>query len=160
MLVKCFCTNCAGHLAFEEAYAGTNIDCPHCGFQTTLFLPGTQPPDAVMVSLVKRLLLRRRLLWIGAGILIVAALGFVLQRWGLPLVEQLLPENTAKAWAVILLLAFCVLGPIAAVLALFWLAFPVLIVFQLRHLTRVLAQLEANSRPISAEEAEAEEARL
>ena len=43
MLTKCICTNCAGHLEFEEENAGEKIKCPHCGFETTLFLPGDEP---------------------------------------------------------------------------------------------------------------------
>ena len=43
MLTKCICTYCAGHLEFEEENAGEKIKCPHCGFETTLFLPGQEP---------------------------------------------------------------------------------------------------------------------
>src|SRR6266436_22576 len=39
MLIKCICTNCAGHLEFEEESAGETIECPHCHFETVLYLP-------------------------------------------------------------------------------------------------------------------------
>jgi hypothetical protein len=157
MLVKCICTNCAGHLAFEEGNAGTKIDCPHCGFETTLYLPGTEKPDPVLVNLAKRLVFRRWLIWLGAGLLVLVAFGFALLHWGLPLAEGLLPENTSKAWAVALLLVMCLATPVVLVLLLFWLAMPVLMFFQLRQLTRALERIEADSR---AEEEEEEETPL
>src|SRR5437588_5328455 len=95
MIVKCFCTNCAGHLEFEEENAGQKIECPHCGFDTVLFLPGAEPPDGSVSALPQKRLLRRRLIWAGAAVF-AGAVGWGLYQWGLPFVESLLPPDTTK----------------------------------------------------------------
>jgi len=43
MLLKCTCNACSGHLEFDATHAGETICCPHCGKDTTLFLPGVRP---------------------------------------------------------------------------------------------------------------------
>src|SRR2546425_12424971 len=37
--IVCPCSNCSGHLEFDASYAGTTIQCPHCGLDTILFVP-------------------------------------------------------------------------------------------------------------------------
>lgn len=36
MIAKCACSHCGGGIEFEAEHNGTDIDCPHCGCQTTL----------------------------------------------------------------------------------------------------------------------------
>jgi hypothetical protein len=58
MLIKCICVNCAGHLEFEEENLGEKIDCPHCGFETTLAVPGTE--EVTMLVAARPLVLEIR----------------------------------------------------------------------------------------------------
>src|SRR5207245_882443 len=39
MFAKCPCNNCSEHLEFDESDAGSTVTCPHCGLETTLFVP-------------------------------------------------------------------------------------------------------------------------
>ena len=137
MLVKCICTNCAGHLEFEEENAGETIPCPHCGFETVLSLPGTEPLNPELLALSRRLRLRRRGLSVGAALLVLVGLGYAVYRWGVPWVEDLLPFIDSTAKAIIVLLLGCVLLPFA----LFWLVFPVLLLLQLRKGTELLTRI-------------------
>ena|ERR1039458_3940058 len=43
-LVTCSCNNCDGHLEFERHQAGQQVNCPHCGMETLLFVPSNAPP--------------------------------------------------------------------------------------------------------------------
>jgi hypothetical protein len=45
-LIKCRCRHCDGPLEFDLTAipAGTSIACPHCGLETTLFVPQDQKP--------------------------------------------------------------------------------------------------------------------
>ncbi len=152
MLVKCICTNCAGHLEFEEENAGQKIDCPHCGFETTLFLPGTRQPDEILESLAKRFIRRRRLEWTLGTVGALGVLCWALYRWGLPLVQDLFPSVESKVICGLILALFCLVIPCAC----FWLVLPIFVFFQSRKLMRVLGQIEANLRPESEELAEGE----
>lgn len=44
METKGKCQHCDQPLAFDTGMAGTDIDCPHCGMLTRLFIPVKQPP--------------------------------------------------------------------------------------------------------------------
>src|SRR5215472_8244690 len=153
MLVKCICTNCAGHLEFEEENAGETIPCPHCGFETVLTLPGTASIDPELLALSRRRALRRRSLQLAVALLVLAGFGYALYHWGVPWLQDLAPsiDSTAKAMAVLLL--GCMLVPFAV----FWLVFPILLFLQLRKgtelLTRIAAGLESrSSEPTPGEE--------
>jgi hypothetical protein len=37
--LKCSCLHCRGHIEFPADAIGANIDCPHCGAKTELYLP-------------------------------------------------------------------------------------------------------------------------
>jgi hypothetical protein len=154
MLTKCICTNCAGHLEFEEENAGEKISCPHCGFQTALFLPGTQPPDPELTALARKLARRRRVLWLGAAAALGAGLVYALWNWGLPLVQDLLPSIESKVVLWLALILICTLVPVL----LLWLVFPILLCLQLRKLTQVLDHLADSlvSAARAPEEVEAE----
>jgi hypothetical protein len=39
MNAKCPCQHCNGHIEFEPDQAGQTVVCPHCGLDTTLFIP-------------------------------------------------------------------------------------------------------------------------
>jgi DNA-directed RNA polymerase subunit RPC12/RpoP len=156
MLVKCICTNCAGHLEFEEENAGEKIDCPHCGFETILSLPGTRPPDAELIAMIRRRALRRRLLFAVAILLVAGGCGYALYRWGVPWIQDLSPslDTTWKAMAV--LLVGCAILPFAVA----WLILPVVLFFQIRkgveHLSRIAGSLEAGeptAAPVAEESA-------
>ena len=140
MLVKCICTNCAGHLEFEEENAGEEIECPHCGFDTKLFLPGTKPDAPERPGLVQK---RRKPLLSAAALLLLAGLGFSLYRWVLPSLKDWLPYTESKILPVLALGIFC----LTTLVLLVWLVLPVLLLLQVGKLTRVLAQIETNLRP-------------
>jgi hypothetical protein len=46
MIVKCPCQNCSGHIEFEadEFQPGVRAECPHCKFETLLFVPPVAIP--------------------------------------------------------------------------------------------------------------------
>jgi DNA-directed RNA polymerase subunit RPC12/RpoP len=50
MFLKCVCNNCPGHIEFDEKDAGRTVACPHCGVETLLFVPTTNAPSPVTVS--------------------------------------------------------------------------------------------------------------
>lgn len=160
MLVKCICTNCAGHLEFEEENAGETIPCPHCGFETVLSLPGTRALDPELLALSRRRALRRRLLRVGAGLLVLAGCGYALYRWGVPWIQDMMPSVDSTAKAMVVLVLGCALVP----LALFWLVFPILLFLQLRKgtelLSRIAESLESSPpepRPMAEDSSASEE---
>lgn len=143
MLVKCICTNCAGHLEFEEENAGEAIECPHCGFDTKLFLPGTDPDAPERLGLVQKLWVRRKPLLSATVLVLLTGIGFSLYRWVLPSLKDWLPYTESKVLPVLALGFFCLI----TLVLLTWLILPVLLLLQLGKLTRVLAQVETNLRP-------------
>jgi hypothetical protein len=153
MLTKCICTNCAGHLEFEEENAGEKISCPHCGFETTLFLPGTQPTDPELTALARKLARRRRMIWLGVAALVCGGIVYGLAKLGLPLVQDLLPSVESKVVLWFVLLLACVAVP----LLLFWLVFPVILCLQLRKLTQALEDVADALVPTATEPEESEE---
>lgn len=149
MLVKCVCNCCAGHLEFEEENAGEQIDCPHCGFETTLFLPGDEPA-APPASAVARLLRFRKRILLGAAVLLGGAVGWALWKWGLPFVRGFLPDDAG----IIVALAILFLGCLTFLGLLLWLAMPVFVFVYGRKLVRVLSQIEQNLVPVQPQEPE------
>jgi len=143
MLVKCICTNCAGHLEFEEENAGEKIDCPHCGFETSLFLPGTEPA-ATPAGLWQKLKRRWSFVCAGLALLVLAGLGYSLWHWALPPLKDWLPYTQSTVLPAAVLVFGCLLLLLLVVL----LAFPILIFLQLRNITRALWEIEANLRPV------------
>jgi predicted nucleic acid-binding Zn-ribbon protein len=152
MLIKCICTNCAGHLEFEEENAGEKIDCPHCGFDTTLFVPGSEEHEEVMAAALQRRK-RRQLMWWGGLVLMLAGLGYALRQWALPLVRGFLPEDSVVLpYVVLVLLCF------AVPLLLAWGLLPIVLFVQLRNLIGVVSEIEANTRRPEPEAEETEAA--
>jgi hypothetical protein len=143
MLVKCVCNSCAGHLEFEEENAGEQIDCPHCGFETTLFLPGDEPAAPPVSALAKLLRFRKQIL-LGAAVILVAVAGWLAWKLGLPLVRRFLPDETGTFAALLVLLLAC----LVSIGLLLWLAMPVFIFIYGRKLVRVLSQIEQNLIPV------------
>lgn len=137
MLVKCICTNCAGHLEFEEENAGETIACPHCGFETVLTLPGTKPPDPELLARIRRRAWRRRGLFGGAALMVIAGFGYALYRWGVPWLEGLIPSIDTAGKAITVLLLGCALVPFAVA----WLILPVVLFFQVRKGIELLSQI-------------------
>jgi hypothetical protein len=142
MLVKCICTNCAGHLEFEQENAGEEIECPHCGFETKLFLPGTEPEAVERAGSLQKLL-RRTPLLVAAAALILAAIGFALHHWVLGPLKDWLPYTESKVLPVLALGVLC----LVVLLLTVWIFLPLLFFLQLRKITRVLSQIETNLRP-------------
>jgi hypothetical protein len=158
MLIKCICTNCAGHLEFEEENAGENIPCPHCGFLTTLALPGQDKHQEEFLAMIRRRLLRRRVAFAVAGLLVLGAVGYSLHRWAVPWLQDFWPAIDSEKWAWVVFAATAAALPFA----LAWLVFPVVIWFQIRELTGLLTRLTeqlsgAETGPEAAEEGPAEE---
>ena len=143
MLVKCICTNCAGHLEFEETNAGESIVCPHCGFKTTLFLPGAAEADAELVSLIRRQVWRRRLIWATGAVLVFGGLVFALYHWGVPWLQDYDPAIDTTGKAVFVLVLLCLVTPFA----LGWLVFPVILFLQLRRIITILEETSARPEP-------------
>jgi hypothetical protein len=142
MLVKCICTNCAGHLEFEEENAGESIRCPHCGFETTLALPGSKSPDEEQeYFVIRKQALLRWLLRIAVVVVVFGVGGWVLYRWGVPWIQDRFIEIETTGGAMVILIGLCLVVPFVV----FWLIFPVLLFFQLRKLTGVLAQIAGRS---------------
>jgi hypothetical protein len=159
MLAKCICTNCAGHLEFEEENAGESIPCPHCGFETTLELPGSKRRDPELAAWLRKQALRRRLVWVAGPIVVFGGAGYALYRWGVPWVEDVLPWADTTTKAVLALLLLCLMLPFALV----WVVFPVLVFFQLRRLTEVFGEMaeglrqRGNARAAQEDESDAAE---
>jgi len=143
MLVKCICTNCAGHLEFEQENAGEEIECPHCGFDTKLFLPGTEPDAPERSGSLRKLWGRRKPLLIAGSFSILACIGFAMYRWVLGPLKDWLPYTESKLLPVLALGVFC----LVVLLVVVWLFLPVLLFLQLGKITRVLGQIETNLRP-------------
>ena len=148
MLVKCICTNCAGHLEFEEENVGEKIECPHCGFETVLTLPGMELLDGERVSWVNRWKLRERAIWIAGAVFVVAMILFSLLHWGLPAVQGLLPDTVGTFGALFVLGLGCWLLLGVAI----WVVFPVVMYLKAREAVGILGQLEMNLRPVASVE--------
>src|SRR5256885_16846392 len=93
MLTKCICTNCAGHLEFEEENAGEKIKCPHCSFDTTLFLPGQEATEdeSEGEQFGRSRISKRLLITTAALVVLVAGAGYSMYRWVLPPLKDWLP---------------------------------------------------------------------
>jgi hypothetical protein len=143
MLVKCICTNCAGHLEFEEENVGEVIQCPHCGFDTALFLPGSEPVDPESIRMARRAKLRRRVLWIVGPVILLAVLVFAAIKWVLPVVQDVLPSTVGTVGAVLVM----VLGGLGLVGLALWVLFPIFVFLESRKITELLARIEINLRP-------------
>ena len=138
MLIKCICKSCAGHLEFEEENAGQKIKCPHCGFDTTLFLPGAERAEEVVASLNRKLRLQKLLL-LGLGAAVVlGGLGWCLYHWGIPVVEDQFPSVENPVLRVLILMAFCLGLP----LLLIWLLLPIFVFIEWRRFLRLVARIE------------------
>ncbi len=150
MSVKCICTNCAGHLEFEEENAGQKIACPHCGFQTTLFLPGQEPEELNSERSPGQTSKRALVLVAAVALLVAGGIGYAIYHWGMPLVEEQFPSVESRLGRVLLLILGCLLVPVA----LFWLCFPILLFAQMRKMNRALERLAENSAPLEETEEE------
>ncbi len=143
MLVKCICTNCAGHLEFEKENAGEKIKCPLCGFETVLFLPGAERPEAQLASLTRKLQVQQRFVFCLGCLIGSGAIAWVLYGWVVPTVAAWLPDNDSRIAPVLLTAALCVTIP----LLLAWLVLPFLLFCQARRCVALLEQIEENLRP-------------
>src|SRR4051794_14855039 len=110
MLVKCICKNCAGHLEFEEENAGETIECPHCGFDTKLFMPGEDHDDPEPAGFLRRLNLRRGPFLFGPVLLVLGGIGYSLFKWVLPpLSRDWLPLTESPVLPIMVMLFACAL---------------------------------------------------
>ena len=148
MLIKGICSNCAGHLEFEEENAGERIDCPHCGFETALVAPGSEELAELAAGLARKRKLRQRLIW-GGWAALVFGVGFGLYHWVLPVVRDFLPfpYGDSHVWPVVVLVLLCLSAPFV----LAWLIFPVIIILQMRQLIQKLTGIETQIRPVASE---------
>ena len=143
MLVKCICTNCAGHLEFEEESAGQKIKCPHCGFNTVLFLPGAEKAEAEVAALTRKLQLQRRLLLLGGAVVAIGVIVWAVYHWIVPVFVGMLPETESKVLPVVIAVMMCLAIPFI----LAWLVFPVVLLWYARRLVNLIERLEENLRP-------------
>ncbi len=148
MLVKCICTNCAGHLEFEEDSAGQKIKCPHCGFDTVLFLPGAEKAEAEVATLREKLQRQRRVVLVIAALLVLGGLGWAIYHWVTPFVATLLPDGSGDTLPIVVTVIACLALPFL----LAWLVLPVVLFVQFRKALRLLENLELNSPPQSQTE--------
>ena len=145
MLVKCICTNCAGHLEFEEENAGERIACPHCGFKTRLSMPGDdREHEDEVLAFVRRRILVKRLKLAGASSLILAAAGYCIHRWLIPWMLDTWPSISSETAAWVWLIA----GLLALPFALGWLVLPLFVMWQIRHLHRLIATMSEAKEPV------------
>jgi hypothetical protein len=42
MIAKCSCYHCSGHMEFDAVNMGREIECPHCGMPTKLYVPNVR----------------------------------------------------------------------------------------------------------------------
>ncbi len=145
MLVKCICTNCAGHLEFEEDSAGQKIKCPHCGFDTVLYLPGAEKAEAEVASLTQKLEMQRRLLLLAVLLLAACVVVWAVYHWVVPVFSGLLPETESKVVPILLSIALCLVFP----MLLGWLVFPLVWFLQTRKLIGLLKKIADDLRPQS-----------
>jgi hypothetical protein len=138
MLIKCICKSCAGHLEFEEENAGQIIKCPHCGFYTTLYVPGAERVQEELVTLNRKLRSQKLALISGAGVLGLGGIVWCLYHWGMPLVQDQFPSVESPVLRVLLLLGLC----LGVTLLLIWLLLPIVAFFEWRRFLRLLAQVE------------------
>lgn len=142
MLVKCICANCAGHLEFEEENAGQKIQCPHCGFDTILYLPGAEKAEAEVASLTRKLEIHRRVLLLVGVVVVFGAAVWAVHHWILPLFAGWLPETESKALPIIMAAIVCLAFPLLVA----WMVFPLVWFLQTRRLIGLLERMEENLR--------------
>jgi hypothetical protein len=143
MLIKCICKSCAGHLEFEEENAGQKIKCPHCGFDTTLYLPGAERAEAELATLNRKLRWQKFLLLGLAAVFLLGGLGWCLYHWGMPFMESLFPSVDSPLLRALMLMAFCLGLP----LLLLWLLLPIFLFLAWRRFLRLVASIEQHLRP-------------
>ena len=128
---KCLCRHCNGPIEFETEGAGEDVDCPHCGLATVLFVPQSRP-------LADRLPWR----WIAAGFFGLAMIGifaaFLVKYWDYVVSFSGGVVMAFVAVAMLFLLTF---------LAVLWIVFPVFVFFGMQRMERTLNQIERNTRP-------------
>jgi|ERR1035437_7998074 hypothetical protein len=146
MLIKCICKSCAGHLEFEEENAGQKIKCPHCGFDTTLYLPGAERAEAALATLNRKLRLQKLVLLGLAAVLVLGGLGWCLYHWGMPVIENQFPSVESPLLRVLMLMALCLGLP----LLLMWLLLPIFLFLAWRRFLRLMASIEQHLRPNSS----------
>ncbi len=153
MLVKCICTNCSGHLEFEEENAGEKIKCPHCGWDTTLFDSNAvdAEDDAGSGGLRGKLRTHSRLLLaVAVAAVILAGAGFAVYRWVFPWLQDTFPSVEGNLISSLV----CLAGLWVFLAAVAWTLFPVVAYFQLRSIAASIGQLAVNSRPAPPQEEE------
>lgn len=148
MLIKCICTNCAGHLEFEEESAGQKIKCPHCNFDTVLYLPGAEKAEAEVASLTHKLETQRRLLLVTVLVVVVGGGFWAMYHWVVPLFSNVLPETEGNLVPILFSVGLCFAGP----MLLCWLLFPLVWFLQMRRLISLLDNIADGLRSPPAPE--------
>ena len=138
MLTKCICKSCAGHLEFEEENAGQKIKCPHCGFDTTLYIPGTERVEAELATLTRKLRWQKFALLALAALVGVGGIAWCLYHWGMPFIENQFPSVDSLFLRVLILAGFCLGLP----LLFLWLLLPIFLFIEWRRFLRLVARIE------------------
>jgi len=89
--------------------------------------------------LAKRRFIRGRLIWISGPLLVLGGIGFVLYHWGIPWLQDAFPSVDTTTKAVVVIIVACLIFPFV----LFWLLFPLLLLFQMVKTNELLAKLVA-----------------
>lgn len=137
---KCHCRNCDGHIEFDPSAAGQTATCPHCGMDTTLFIPGitTLAPGAPPWYR-QRTVLRIIFGLIGATLLVVFMVLFANSG-----AAQKMAINTGVG---LIGLSLALITAIMVILTIvLWIFFPVFMYFGLGRVEKLLQQIERNTR--------------
>lgn len=144
---KCRCLYCDGHIEFDTDSSGATVTCPHCGMDTTLYIPGAAPrakppaaPPAALANPKNKKLLRIAIILA----LIILPLAAVAAWIGLN-AAQAAGMITSGIAALLLAIVAGLLFAIALLTAVLWLFFPVFMYFGMERLERRLAHIENNT---------------
>lgn len=143
MIVKCICTNCSGHLEFEEENAGQQIKCPHCGWDTILGdkSDGAAEASEGFVGTLRKH--RRAVITVGGSIVVLGIICFGIYRWGIPWIQDTFPWFESPITAALAAVAALWI----AFAALVWTAFPIMVCLQLARVGATLKRFEEHSSP-------------
>jgi hypothetical protein len=138
-LGRCPCRNCDGPLEFETEASGQTVPCPHCGLDTTLYIPGARVRTSPVPPKQNG---RRRILMASLGILaILLLIGWVL--WVARTGGLGLDEVTSGLLGGFLAIAA---AGLALYLVILWIVFPIFVRKSLQHIEILLTEIERNTR--------------
>jgi hypothetical protein len=141
MRIKCNCNNCSAHLEFESADAGRVIDCPTCGIETKLYVPGSvssQPPASPQQTKNRKLMF-----WIvtAGSLMFVGLVSLLIINW-----DKIIPPISKVFGGTIVAVFMTILAVLVIIWAVLWIIFPIFVYYQLNELIKLQRQIERNTR--------------